>query len=235
MRIPLYIFFILISSYLTGQEKKLIKISVEDCKYAYTKEKFEIITDSFPQLNIQGNKIIENPDSAYYNHHVFAGGYTFGSEAGQDEFYVLYAHFLKKKTGKKYNNVRNNLIEIYRRLNFIYGFLNYGGTGFGHLHARILGYAEYDTYIYSLEKGYNKKDNFQFQKDNYIRSLKKMVDTNIAEDTMLTGSSKEQARRTKDMYIAIDKLRKVISNDFYLSKAKEFEFKEYSHLNFSKE
>ncbi|TWR31415.1 hypothetical protein FPZ43_02755 [Mucilaginibacter pallidiroseus] len=74
----------------------------------------------------------------------------FDCELCQDDYYLLYAFFLRLKYGcGEYNNERQHLIAIYRDINSIMQQLAQGGTFFGHQYARAVGYAEYSTYLLS--------------------------------------------------------------------------------------
>jgi hypothetical protein len=73
--------------------------------------------------------------------------YTFGSEAGQDGYYLFYSYFLKIRNGeKKHSGMRDTLRKIFRTINGINDGLVSGGTYFGHMHKRIEGYIEYAVY-----------------------------------------------------------------------------------------
>ena len=80
---------------------------------------------------------------------------AFGGEAGQDEYFMLYARLLKKENERKalgqtaeIAEIRKNLNEIYRGINRIFGIVIGGGTYFGHEYARIVARTEYDIYRY---------------------------------------------------------------------------------------
>src|SRR4029079_15576325 len=78
---------------------------------------------------------------------------TFGSEAGQDEYYILYSYFLKlTNVGQNLELRRQKLFQIYQDLNQIFGLLNNGGTFFGHQYRRLNGYCEYGVYQYKQFK-----------------------------------------------------------------------------------
>ena len=79
----------------------------------------------------------------------------FGGEAGQDEYFMLYARLLKKENERKVlgqtaeiAEIRKNLNEIYRGINRMFGIVIGGGTYFGHEHARIVALTEYDIFRY---------------------------------------------------------------------------------------
>ena len=79
----------------------------------------------------------------------------FGGEAGQDEYFMLYALLLKKENERKtlgqtaeIAEIRKNLNEIYRGINRMFGIVIGDGTYFGHEYARIVALTEYDIYRY---------------------------------------------------------------------------------------
>lgn len=202
-------------------DEKAIKIEIDSFTYSYSKEIFQLILDSFPQLQAKG-KIVESPDTAYYKYPPYVKGWTFGSEAGEDEFYLLYAYFLRKKTRNKYKEERDNLINIYRNINGFFGTYYYGGTGFGHIYARIVGYAEYDAYCYPQESKKYRNDDFLRRKKTYIDSLKKIADKQLAEERIINGE--ETAReRNETLHSEINELEQQIINGYYLAKAISFE------------
>ncbi len=79
----------------------------------------------------------------------------FGGEAGQDEYFMLYALLLGKENERKacgreseIAEIRESLNEIYRGINRMFGIVIGGGTYFGHEYARIVARTEYDIYRY---------------------------------------------------------------------------------------
>lgn len=204
-----------------------VKIIIDSFSLVYTKQEFQLITDSFPQLKgIDG--IVEHPDSAYRKYPVYAGGYTFGSEAGQDEFYLLYAHFLRATNSNKNKEERGNLIKIYWALNEIYGELNRGGTYFGHVYYRIVGYVEYEIYCLSQDNEDNISSDFVKQKEKFISSIKKEIDKGIKElETYGTNIDKAQLQEY------VKELNNMLTNEFYLSKAVNFKMKYYNFKPFA--
>lgn len=200
-----------------------IQFQIDSFKFEYAKQEFQLIVDSFPQL--KGiNGIIEHPDSAYLKYPHFVNERTFGGEAGQDEFYLLYTYFLRKKNGDKYDEERDSLINIYRKLNEFYQELNRGGTYFGHMFGRIVGYAEYDIYYFPQEKKGISINNFVEQKKKFISSFDKDINKEIEESSYLgTDINKGKLQEyVKD-------LNNMLTNEFYLSKADDFKKKYYNY------
>lgn len=192
----------------------------------YPQSELNLITRNYPVLV---DTIPSDPNEAY----VMSGcssdkkGYRFGSEAGQDEFFVLYGYFLKLKNGeKKYQIQRERLIKIYRTINDIYGYLNYGGTYFGHQYKRITGFVEYSIYSLINNDGYYKRMyNFTKQKKLYILSFKQLIEDELSVDNETFGDDK----KIKKIEI-LDKLRKLDSLilDFSdLKCAQKFQYSNY--------
>lgn len=189
----------------------------------YSKEEFNWIIDSHPELFTVNT---EDVDRTYYckgNSEEFAG------EAGQDSYYILYAYFLKHKNGTdKYSNQRKKLIEIYLNINTLFGQFEYGGTYFGHQKFRIPAYAEYSVYLYSLYiNDFEKKYDITKQKEIYIKSLRQLITDESSIDNETTGSKKD--KRTKDLNKIVDNLEGLISDIFYLRRAQEFHYENYEY------
>ena len=82
----------------------------------FSKSEYNKIIDKHPEFF---EKYTSNPDQLYYNGN---DSEEFASEAGQDTYYILYAHFLKKKNGiDTYAEQRKQLIDIYSNINSVFG------------------------------------------------------------------------------------------------------------------
>lgn len=204
-----------------------VTISVDDVNYTYTKEEFRIITDSFPQLSKKG-RIIENPDIVYTTHPVFVSNYTFGSEAGQDHFYILYAYFLKQENGDKYDKERQDLTKIYRAINDFYALINRGGTYFGHQYNRILGYVEYDIYKFINDSTRYDIRKLEKEKKHFTDRLKKISDRFLDHEIMLYGEKSLQDEK-EELEKILDDINKLITSGFYLKKARDFRRDYYNY------
>lgn len=165
-------------------------------------------------------KRIDNEDSTYSN---------FGSEAGQDSYFILYGYFLKIKNGDtKFRKQREKLSNIYETLNSIDANIENGGTYFGHMSKRILGYAEYGIYLLA-DEDYNarfKKDyDIKNQKAIFIKSMQQYI---IDESNNWDYCAEEFKReKIKKLLKEVDVLDKEIDNYFYLSMASKFEYEKY--------
>ncbi len=76
------------SKYYTNLDTITIKTE-NDITREFSKKEFNKIVDAHPEFF---HEIIQSPD-IFYNTY----GKGFGSEAGQDTYYILYAHFLKQR------------------------------------------------------------------------------------------------------------------------------------------
>ncbi|MDQ0067742.1 hypothetical protein [Chryseobacterium lathyri] len=199
-----------------------------------------IATEIGDTLQFKGkdfNKIIDNhgeflfeiPENPDYLYREFGNRLNFGSERGKDEYYILYAYFVKQKNGiEKYSDQRKKLIDIYSNINTLFSYIQYGGTYFGHQQLRILGYAEYSIYLYSRNNdNIQKTYDISKQKALYIKSLRQVVDDEINIDHQT--SDQQKADRSKKMNTLIDKLNEQITNNFYLQRAQAFHYGNYEY------
>lgn len=189
----------------------------------FSKKEINEIISNHPEFF---DEFVRNPDLTY---HKYGDAVDFGSEVGQDAYYLLYAYFLKQKNGsKKYASQRMRLINIYSKINSLFQKLQYGGTYFGHQHIRILGYAEYAIYIMPKEgELIDKKYNINQQKALYIKSLRQLIRDENQFD--FDTPPKEKPERLKELDQIVDELDKLITNLFYLRRAQEFQYSNYEY------
>lgn len=190
----------------------------------FTKKKYNLIVNNHPEFF---DDYIYSPDRSYYSNYDFE---HFGSEAGQDTYYSLYAHFLKQKNGiDKYAKQRKKLIDIYSNINSLFGHFQYGGTSFGHQNIRILGYAEYAiTHLPENEEDFEKTYDIKKQKQLYIKSLRQLIADEIAIDSYTLGD--EKLIRIKKLNEIVDELDALITDVFYLRKAQKFHYQHYEYF-----
>lgn len=226
------------------ENKTVILYVEEEDTFSFTNGELKQIIKLFPDLNA---KWPTSPDISYNNSVPFNNSnkiskdildsngkketISFNSELGQDEYYILYAYFLKNKNGdKKYQTQRQNLIELYRDINGIFEGISYGGTYFGHQHRRIVGYAEYSVYLYSgiykNDNFFTKKYNITKQKQLYINSLLQLINDKESVD-FNTIDKKGKAERKIKFLEKVYNIKKLISNYFYLKRAQEFQYSHY--------
>ena len=210
------------STYYTTKDTLLITTETGDT-LKYSKEEFNTIIDNHPELYSDNT---QDPDPTY---HCNADKKGFNSEVGQDEYYMLYAYFLKQKNGiGKYTERRSKLIDIFSNINSLFGSFQYGGTYFGHQASRILGYAEYSVYLYKYyENDLTKTYDISKQKDVYIKSLRQLIDDESKIDS--ATSEQEKIKRKKELNAIVDKIDKTITDNFYLRRAQEFHHVHYQY------
>jgi len=219
--------------YYTKEDSVIISTNYGDT-LSYSKKEYNDIVEYFPSLHKEypdppdiaynsGRNFVDVFDSAGNKNHI-----SFGSECGQDNYYLFYAFFLKKKNGEtKYAERRKNLILIYNEINSIYDALQYGGTYFVHQQRRIIGYAEYAIYWYSERKEFfDKSCDISNQKKLFINSLKqKISDEEDIDNNFLKQSDKE--KRKQELYKLANHIGELITDNFYLKMAQEFQYKHY--------
>jgi hypothetical protein len=154
---------------------------------------------------------------------------NFSSEAGHDEYCMVYGYFLRKRHGeKKFREQRGRIIEIFRCINDIHGGFNVGATYFGHQYKRIEGYGEYAVdfmYNKDLSSYYEKQYPVNGQKKLFIASLKQFISDEAEFD--IGESTDYKNDRKKAMFKKVDKLDSLITNYFYLRQAMMFEYTFY--------
>lgn len=208
------------SKYYTQQDTIFIKTEIRDA-LKYSKADFNDIINKHPEFF---KEYPDNPDQTYFNDN---DKEEFGSEVGQDAYYILYAHFLKQKNGdREFATQRQKLIEIYSNINSLFGYVEYGGTYFGHQSSRILGYAEYSIYLLPKTKDdISKTYDITKQKELYIKSLRQLVEDESTIDFNTLGQ--EKVIRNQKINKIVDELNKLISDIFYLRRAQEFQYGHY--------
>jgi hypothetical protein len=194
----------------------------------YSRTEFNKIVVQFPELYCSPTV---DPDIAYYGS-VFSDeiskGIEFNSEAGQDEFYILYAFFLRRKdAARSLVGSRDTLTRIFEEINGIFGELNHGGTFFGHQSFRIIGYAEYCIYLLSQQpEEFKKEYPVKAQKANFIDQLRQQISDEISVDNNLIGKYEKEGRQ-REMLSSVAKINGLISNYFYLKQARRFTYDYY--------
>lgn len=216
------------AKYHTDKDSVYISTTSKDT-LKFSKEEFNDIVDNFPELT----SINPLPPDSAYNSKIFVDfedstgekqHITFGSQAGQDNYCIVYSYFLKQKNGiTKYAVRRKKLLEMYRTLNSIFRNLNHGGTYFSHQHARIEGYAEFSVYWFKHHKDYFERPyNISKQKAYYIGGLKQLIVDELRNDESTFGLKQKAAQQEK-LFKKVDDLDKLITDNFYLRMAKSFQ------------
>jgi hypothetical protein len=207
--------------YITEDTISIATETVDTFKFG--KEEFNRIIDEQPEFF---DKYPSNPDLTY-KCKVNRG--EFSSEVGQDTYYVLYAYFLKQRNGfDKYSDRRSKLIKIYSSINSLFQSFQYGGTYFGHQYPRILGYAEYSVYLYSISNDHFEKTyDITKQKSLYIQSLRQLIEDESKIDFETLG--KDKIARNAELNKTVDTIDKLITDIFYLRRAEEFQYVHYEY------
>ena len=198
-------------------------VLMDDNDHKATKGELRKILKENPELN--DTEFPQSPDIIYYGRSNESTR-DYGSEVGRDNYYVLYAYFLKLKNGeKKYHQQRETLIKIYNDINFIHQKIKGGGTYFIHQYPRILGYAEYSIWKGKDHDDYTREYDITKQKDLYIKALRQIIDDELNVD--FDYPEKEKTKLKKELSEATGEINKLISNYFYLKMAQEFQYSNY--------
>ena len=210
------------SKFYTKQDTVLIATEI-GYTLKYSKKDFNSIVNKHTEFF---EEYPANPDQAYFNDN---DKEEFESEVGQDNYYVLYAYFLKQKNGvKEFAKQRQKLIDIFSKINSLFENFEYGGTYFGHQRSRILGYAEYSIYLLPKTKDeISKSYDIKNQKELYIKSLRQLIEDESKIDFSTLGN--EKVERNKKLNKKVDELDKLITDNFYLRRAQEFHYQHYEY------
>ncbi|MCO5947805.1 hypothetical protein [Mucilaginibacter flavidus] len=190
----------------------------------FIKNRPELISEYTEEPSIEYAKKKLNPDEL--NGHD-GPDYSFSSEVGQDDYYSLYAYFLRFRNGDKpFATQRIKLIKLYGNINSIFEKLN-GGTYFGHQETRILGDAEYAVSLYPKNKDdyYVKTYNIAAQKRLYIGALKQRIDDELSANTDIPGKDKPATKVS--LYKTVNDIDGLITEYFYLTMAQQFQYTNY--------
>lgn len=152
---------------------------------------------------------------------------SFGSEQGQDSYYILYAYFLQRKdTDQDMKNRRTVLTSLYRKLNELFGRLTGGGTFFGHMYNRIPAYVEYSLHLYGSNKEfYTKEYAINRQKQLFINMLRQFITDELGVNYEHSPEDKEETR--KILVTVVNDIESLITDFFFLSQAQEFRHANY--------
>jgi len=208
--------------YYTTQDTIVIRAGPAD-PLRYGKAEFNAIVDTHPELYAD---FVQEPDHTYA---LLPAHGRFGGEAGRDEYYILYAYFLRRQHGlDKYADRRARLTSIYENINALHALLQHGGTYFGHQYARMVGYAEYALYLFAYKGGkLSKSYDVAAQKRLYIAGLRQLVEDELRTDT----ERSEEERKAVHMELAriVSNVERAITDVFYLRCAQEFEYRHYAY------
>jgi hypothetical protein len=202
---------------LTPLSKDSLDIStIHSDKLIESKKYLHDILERHPEL--KPNEFMFSP-GYLYDHQ---GDPNFNCEACRDDYFQLYAYFLKPfNKGNLYQNKRENLVKIFRDILLINGKLNNGSIG--HQYNRAVGYAEYDIYLYLHYKDdYRKMYDITKQKALYLALLKQRITDEVNNNPEY--SPNEKIKNKALLFKGLKDLTRLITNYFYLKMAQAYEY-----------
>lgn len=192
--------------------------------HKFLKKEFNAIVDNFPKLY---QEEVLHPDSLYKidsplsREFIDSNGQkqniSFDSDAGQDRYFALYAHFLAiKNKGTRFEFLSPHLKNSYENINTIFERLSRGGTHYIHQSSCVPAYVAYDVYFINNSKRlpeFTKKTRaerweFIYDLKQQIKDEGEMADMTYAEDGKI-----------EDL---VNKLNDEIINDYVLYQVKKF-------------
>ncbi len=209
---------------ISGDDKDTINISTDDSDvFKYSRGELKRILKKDPELDAD---VPYPPDISWGESLKVSTDYD--CEACRDDYYSLYAYFLRAKNGEtKYREQRKKLIALYREINGLFGRLNGGGTYYGHQYARILGYAEYSICIFKDDDVYHfiRPYNVIKQKDIYLKSLERFIRDEVNNNPELSPVEKE--KKKGELLGKVKTIGGLIATHFYLEMALKFQYSHY--------
>jgi hypothetical protein len=153
------------------------------------------------------------PDSLY---HIQAyNSLNFGSEQGQDLYYLIYSKYLSENINKDIpQKMSNDLEDLFHSVNIFFNenSLLGLGSGFFHMSQRIPAYAQFELI------GYNQKE------DKIKPNTKKKKDFLNLLERIIEGENNRMIK------LAMKDFDKIIDSDFKLKKAIKFVNQNYGHF-----
>lgn len=195
----------------------VIKAGVHELRYE--EDEFRQLVEDQPEFFAE---LPSPPEIAYVCHGIST---CFFSEAGQDEYDLLYAYFLKQRHPTPYlDQARGRLIEVYTRINELFRSLEQGGTYFGHMYVRIYAYAEYSVYLLSHNQdGFEKSYAIHQQKALYLDALRQ----SIADESSLPVNANPWFASPVHL---VDKIDVLINDVFMLKQTQAFHYSHYEYV-----
>ncbi|MDB5137664.1 MAG: hypothetical protein JWP37_4267 [Mucilaginibacter sp.] len=219
---------------ISGNDKDSVNISADtDDTFKYSKGDLRKIIKACPEFTKELHYAPDVSLAKLKGVTINIGGkdntMNFNCEVCQDNYYVLYAFFLKMgDCDEQYKMQRQTLIKLYRDLNFIFGRLRHGGTYYGHQYSRILGYAEYSVYLLHEDGNYGdfkKSYSISKQKALYIAALKQTIEDEVSSDNETL--SKQKPNNKKELLKTVNEMDSLITDYFYLNMVQEFQYSHY--------
>lgn len=188
----------------------------------YSREDFDTILSNHPEFLF---KEIFDPTWSYHLQHDM----EFNSEAGQDNYCMLYSYFLMQVNGEqKYAPQRKRLVQLFSKINELFALIEQGGSYFGHQYKRLLGEVEYSIYLMPKDKNeLRKKYAIEKQTQLYSQGLRQLV----ADETVNNEEIEPQRRlsQIKRLNKVIDDINQLITDNFYLRRVQYFQSNYYEY------
>jgi hypothetical protein len=197
----------------------------------FSKKDFNLVVDNFPELY---EDIPSHPDIVYAKSSASRSisdnngdnkYITFGSELGQDYFFMLYAYFYPPKNNDA-EALRKKLIEGYTIINSIFNSLHGFGTFFVHQYRRIPAYAAYWTHNYTEENNRYFLQDFREEKNHFLEMLKLEITNNIKNNNDILGASLKK-QKTGELFTQAARLDSLITSQYILHRICEFRYSYY--------
>jgi hypothetical protein len=152
-----------------------------------------------------------SPDSLY---HIQANRtLNYGSEQGQDLYYLIYAKYLSENMNKDIpEKAKNDLEEIFHSVNVFMNENGLLGLGFFHMSQRITAYAQHELI------GYNRKHD------------ETKPNTKIKKEFLNLLEKKIEDRNSEIMKLAMKDFDKIIDSEFKLRKTIKYMNQHYEQL-----
>jgi len=200
--------------YYTKQDSVLLVQLNENSVYA-SKNEFNEVVKKHPEF------FVDFPQSPDITYSLSSSLDNFGSEIGQDYYYLYYTYFLNQRyINKDYSNERRKLMLIYSCLNEIFSLLDGGGTGYAHLYARIYGYVEYSVYVYDQNDFTKEPLDIVNGKQLFKEDLFRMVNNRLLDNREYF--KEEKLKIQTEIKSLIEKIDSEITEIFYLDEVQKF-------------
>jgi hypothetical protein len=188
----------------------------------YSREDFDTILSNHPEF------LFEETFDPTLSYHL-QSDMEFSSEAGQDNYCMLYSYFLMQVNGEqKYAAQRKRLFQLFSKINELFALIEQGGTYFGHQHKRLLAEVEYAIYLMPKDKSdFLKKYDIDKQKQLYIQGLRQLV----ADETANNNGIEPQWKlsQIKRLNKVIDNINQLITDNLSLRRAQYFQSNYYEY------
>jgi len=188
----------------------------------YIREDFNTILSNHPEF------LFEETFDPTLSYHL-QRDMEFSSEAGHDNYCMLYSYFLMQVNGEqKYATQRKTLFQLFSKINELFALIEQGGTYFGHQHKRLLAEVEYAIYLMPKDKSELRKTYaIDKQKQLYIQGLRQLV----ADETANNNGIEPQWKlsQIKRLNKVIDDINQLITDNFSLKRTQYFQSNYYGY------